>query len=339
LYAENWSRNPRLGDSIHLDFVNNVIYNWEDQAGYNGNDEVDNPNGYTNYLNYVGNYLIAGPNTSAPKRTTAFHSNVPDPVFTRIYQSGNLIDTNVDGMLEGVDFGWSAFIGLFTADGNRLVFPRVSTDDAITAYMRVLSSVGASAARDAVDARIVSDVINKTGAIIDSQNAVGGWPTLNSLPAPADTDQDGMPDFWELAVGLDPNDPADRNALTPDGYTRLEEYLNWLTVPHARVLTNEVAYVDLRQYTAGLQNPTYAVSNPTNGTVTMLSDGHTAQFTPSPGFSGLASFSFSATGFPGSVTNSVSLVVTPLADNVLSLTRISPSRMPRQLALNTPLRP
>ena len=224
LYAENWSRNPRLGDSLRLDFVNNVLYNWQDQAGYNGNDAVDNPDGYTNYLNYVGNYLIAGPNTTPAKRTTAFHSNVADPAFAWIYQSGNLIDTNVTNVLAGVDLGWDAFIGLFTASPSRLAFPRVNTDDATTAYMRVLSSVGASVARDAADARVISNVISRTGAIINSQNDVGGWPTLGSLSPPTDTDLDGMPDFWELALGLNPADPADGNASAPDGYTRLEEY-------------------------------------------------------------------------------------------------------------------
>jgi hypothetical protein len=39
----------------------------------------------------------------------------------------------------------------------------------------------------------------------------GGWPLLQSAPAPADTDGDGMPDAWEKEDGLDPKDPADRN--------------------------------------------------------------------------------------------------------------------------------
>jgi alpha-tubulin suppressor-like RCC1 family protein len=312
LYAEHWSRNPRLGDSLRLDFVNNVIYNWQDQAGYNGNDGADNPGGYTNYLNYVGNYLIAGPNTAPPKRTTAFHSNVPDPAFAWIHQSGNLMDTNVTNVLAGVDLGWSAFIGTFAASTNRLAFPRVDTDEATAGYLRVLSAAGASVARDAVDARVVSNVVSRTGAIINSQNDVGGWPTLASSSAPTDSDQDGMPDFWELALGLNPDDPADRNASSPDGYTRLEEYLNWLTVPRAGVQTNAVTNVDLRLYTAGLQDPVYAVSNPTHGTVMLLSDGYTAQFTPTPGFSGLASFTFTATGVPGNLAATVNVVVTPM---------------------------
>ncbi|MCP9235270.1 hypothetical protein [Lewinella sp. JB7] len=43
---------------------------------------------------------------------------------------------------------------------------------------------------------------------------------------PADTDHDGIPDDWENANGLDPNDPDDRNTVATDGYTMLEKYLN-----------------------------------------------------------------------------------------------------------------
>jgi hypothetical protein len=72
-----------------------------------------------------------------------------------------------------------------------------------------------------------------TNGIIDTQEAVGGWPDLNSAPAPVDSDSDGMPDTWEKVRGLDPEDPSDRNDdRTGDGYTNLEEYLNSLvTIP------------------------------------------------------------------------------------------------------------
>jgi hypothetical protein len=65
--------------------------------------------------------------------------------------------------------------------------------------------------------------------LLDSQREVGGWPVLQSKLAPADTDRDGMPDAWEKAHGLNPNNSADRNAdRNGDGYTNLEEYLNSL---------------------------------------------------------------------------------------------------------------
>lgn len=319
LYAHNWSRNPRLGDNLSLDFVNNVIYNWQDQAGYDENDTTDNGGPYQHFLNYVGNYLIAGLNTPpGSKQRTAFNGKGPDPTYCQIYQSGNLIDTNADHVLDGVDRGWAAFINKFTTNTTPFTIPQVTqvtTDGATTAYVRVVSAVGASATRDAVDSRIVSNVVNHDGFIINSQNQVGGWPTLYSLPAPTDTDQDGMPDFWEMAVGLNPNNAADRNNLTSDGYTRLEGYLNWLAAPHARVQTNSVAYVDLRQYAAGLLSPAFTVSSASNGVVQLLGDGHNVKFTPTPGFFGLASFAFSAADpDPNySLSGTATVVVTPMS--------------------------
>lgn len=65
--------------------------------------------------------------------------------------------------------------------------------------------------------------------MIDSQQAVGGWPALESQPPAWDTDRDGMPDAWERQSGLDPRNAEDRNGdRDQDGFTNLEEYLNGL---------------------------------------------------------------------------------------------------------------
>ena len=104
----------------------------------------------------------------------------------------------------------------------------------------MLTRAGASLPkRDPVDARIIEEVRSGTVmyggeygpgmGIIDSQSTVGGWPVLESVSAPQDQDHDGMPDAWEMAQGLDPADPSDRNAdSNGDGYTNLERYLNGL---------------------------------------------------------------------------------------------------------------
>ena len=97
------------------------------------------------------------------------------------------------------------------------------------AYDLILLKAGASLSRDACDDRIVNEVLTNTGQIPDSQNDVGGWPTLNALPAPTDSDLDGMSDAWEAANGLNANNGSDRNDydLDPD-YTNLEVYINGL---------------------------------------------------------------------------------------------------------------
>ncbi len=106
----------------------------------------------------------------------------------------------------------------------------IKKKDAVTAYRLVLEKGGTSfPVRDTVDRRLLNDVKNRTGKIIKSQEEVGGWPTLNTVPAPTDTDGDGMPDLWETANGFKPKDASDRNGdHDSDGYTNLEEYLNGL---------------------------------------------------------------------------------------------------------------
>ena len=110
---------------------------------------------------------------------------------------------------------------------------RPRTQSATDAYESVLRSSGASLSRDAADTRLVKGIRDRSHRRIDSQEEVGGWPDLRSVPAPSDRDGDGMPDKWELACGLNPDDRADGNGdRDKDGYTNLEEYLNSLVSSH-----------------------------------------------------------------------------------------------------------
>jgi hypothetical protein len=124
--------------------------------------------------------------------------------------------------------------------------PALPTETALQAFNTVLAYAGCSLPnRDTLDQRIVNDVKNRVGRIIDVQGGyphgtaydqtVNAWPALNSLPAPTDTDHDGMPDDWETQNGLNPNNAADRNNIGTDGYTMLEVYINSLAT-NANVL-------------------------------------------------------------------------------------------------------
>jgi hypothetical protein len=84
--------------------------------------------------------------------------------------------------------------------------------------------------RDSVDQRIVHEVTTGTGSLIDSQAEVGGWPEYRSARPPLDTDLDGIPDEWEIAHKLNPNDPTDAAAGDSTGYTNIEIYLNSLVL-------------------------------------------------------------------------------------------------------------
>ncbi len=126
----------------------------------------------------------------------------------------------------------------------------VTTHSAEKAYEKVVAYAGASLYRDAVDARIAEEAkngtvtytgaISKTKGIVDVVNDPEGtidettvsYPDFTSETRPEgyDTDGDGMPDAWEIANGLNPNDASDATLKTLDTekgwYTNLEVYLN-----------------------------------------------------------------------------------------------------------------
>lgn len=231
-FAHNDSRNPRPGLSvsgsyvtgtINFDYRNNVTYDWGNENGYNG-DEAGVMN-----MNYVGNYSVAGPSTSSSKTGRAFLVGLTD---TRLFLSGNKIDSNRDLALNGTDTGWSMITTSTSTNPTKPAAPVgntafVSTQTADAAHASVLACGGARYwNRDAIDARVFSEPATQGGRIIDSGTQVGGYPTLASGTAPVDSDGDGMPDAWEAALGLNPLVANNNGDFDADGYTDLEEYLN-----------------------------------------------------------------------------------------------------------------
>jgi pectate lyase len=230
LYAHHMGRSPRPGNynsytvdpcGLILDLRNNVFYNWD--GGYSGyNDDTTT----VVRMNLINNYYKRGPNSDG---NYAYREKC---TYSRAYFSGNMMN----GVLPTLPWTLMQFSGFTTPEMSAyrltapLTVPEVTTDDANTAYALVLADAGASfPVRDTVDTRVMSEVANGTGSIIDDEDEVGGWPVLASTTAPADSDHDGMPDEWELAVCLNPNDPADRNYdRDSDGYTNVEEYINRL---------------------------------------------------------------------------------------------------------------
>jgi len=247
LYAHHSSRSPKVTGRRHceVDFRNNVIYNWGHNNCYDGT---------SSYMNWTKNYYKPGPGTKETVRHRIFQlsdqdildegSNSPEDskkYETSLYAEENYMDgspvVTADNWNGGIDFTNGA-----TEERNRarkpFPFPAINEQSPAEAYPVVVADAGASLVRDVLDKRIAEEVITGTvhygnGGIIDSQNDVGGWPLLKSLPVPKDTDRDGMPDEWEIKNKLDPNNPGDRNDdKNKNGYTNLEEYLNSLTGKH-----------------------------------------------------------------------------------------------------------
>lgn len=122
---------------------------------------------------------------------------------------------------------------------------KVTTHSAAEAYEKVLAYVGASLYRDEIDARYMEEAktgtatykgsITNSPGIIDKVSDVKGYTEANfgtgSRPAGFDTDKDGIPDEWEKANGLNPNDASDALTYSLDKkgyYTNIEVYANSL---------------------------------------------------------------------------------------------------------------
>ena len=142
---------------------------------------------------------------------------------------------------------------------------QVTTHSAATAFDKVMSYCGASLYRDDVDSRYMEEartgtatykgyVTNESG-LIDIVADVNGYTEDNfpseTRPEGFDTDQDGMPDEWETANGLDPNNPDDANLYTLDTekgwYTNVEVYINSL-VEHIVKAQNADAITAVDEY-------------------------------------------------------------------------------------------
>ncbi|WP_050776381.1 pectate lyase family protein [Algoriphagus machipongonensis] len=255
LIAHHSSRNPRMASgSGYTDFRNNVVYNWGFNSTYGGeNQQVNNPEFAFSTINMVANYYKPGPATEPGElQYRLANPNMRDSTsdFGKWYIADNVMEGNANVTSNNWDGGVQPQGG---EENLKFVKLEKSWDampihqqTAEVAFNLVLENAGAILPkRDEVDTRIVNETKggfatyegatyrqkqnladpSKKSGIIDTQNDVGAWPELMSLPAPKDSDHDGMPDAWEKANNLNPQDPEDRNLLQ-EGYTMLEKYLN-----------------------------------------------------------------------------------------------------------------
>lgn len=260
LWANNAGRNPSIGWNGVFNFVNNVIYNWVHRSVDGG----DYTALYNIINNYYKPGPLTPKNTPVGHRILkpeAGRSKLGYFVFGRVYADGNVVEgfpeisknnwaggiqvqeqANTDGYTENMKWDKP-----FPIDNP---FPIMTAEQA---YDFVLDNVGATfPKRDIVDQRVIEQV--KTGkvyydeklnpedfyqfeyrrlpkdsykhGIITDVKQVGGYPEYKGKPY-KDSDNDGMPDAWEIKYGLNPNDPSDANGdLNGDGYTNIEKYIN-----------------------------------------------------------------------------------------------------------------
>ena len=242
--GRNWSLAGGIDQAnVHagrLDIRNNVVYNWKHRTTDGGARQV----------NFVNNYYKPG---AASQIMTYLNPQFENPAFgpQQYFVEGNLLEDLIEpegptGVLKGVkprghqDASVTVSAPFFES--------HINTQTAEVAFFDVLADVGCNRpVLDKHDQRVIAEASTGThtysGSISglpglpDSQKDVGGWEDYPELSRSGnwDTDDDGLPNWWEKRHQLNPNSsPGDLTETHADpdgnGFTHLEEYLHWMAI-------------------------------------------------------------------------------------------------------------
>jgi len=345
IFANSHNRNSL--SKINDIYANNVLYNCS--AGYTTH------SGTSFKHDIVGNYFVFGPaSTGTDNSWFQIDKN------QSIYCSGNMKDKNLDGILNGETTTpyW------YQGEGTVLTLPWTDVTNSIPVYsaataFRINASMAGTLPYDQTDSLIINQVrtigqgtvgwtqgtAGPSSALYTSQVQSGlennGYGIIRSGNKEQDTDNDGMPDYWEKANGLNIN-ADDAMQLASDGYTLIEHYINWLAELHTVANCNSSQDIDLIKFFGGFSNvsPTFTISECTNGSASVLEDGHTVRFNPTPDFTGLANIKFTVSGNDEtSYSTAISVLVTSngataINTNVSGKINIYPNPTTNVLVLN-----
>jgi len=275
LWADNGARNPSIGWNGIFNFANNVIFNWNNRST-DGGDYTALYNIVNNYYKPGPVTDLKEPISYRILKPESGRSKLPYVVFGRAYVEGNVIEGNEKVTRDNWDGGvqleskkgdlltFEQASPYFAAMRVKKPFPmaKITIIPTLAAKEYVLTHAGAALPkRDPVDTRILKQV--KTGkidfiegvklpekdfehrrlpkdsyklGIITDVSQVGGYPEYKGTPY-KDTDDDGMPDAYELKNGLNPKDATDAAKISKSGYSNIEVYLNSV-VPLSTVKPN-----------------------------------------------------------------------------------------------------
>jgi len=264
LWADNGARNPSIGWNGVFNFANNVVFNWNNRST-DGGDYTALYNIINNYYKPGPVTNLKDPISYRILKPESGRSKLPYVVFGRAHVEGNIIEGNEkvtkDNWNGGVQvenkkgelMSFAESSKYFAAMRSKKPFPmpKITIVPTLEAKNYVLTNAGASLPRrDPVDTRIIKQVVTgkievhpdakpsafqfehrrlpadsyKQG-IITEISQVGGYPEYKGTPY-KDSDNDGMPDAYEIKNGLNPKDASDASKITKSGYANIEVYLN-----------------------------------------------------------------------------------------------------------------
>ncbi|MCD7904552.1 MAG: dockerin type I domain-containing protein [Clostridiales bacterium] len=236
LMAHHDSRTPRVDREVNVaEITNNIVYNW----GYTNSAYGGEPYSYHDYtqletnINYTNNYYSYGPSTRTAIRNRIYDvSNSNHNADTHPYKANYYFDGNYV-------YGYSAVTadnsqGVNNTSAANLVdtefdmgdYALTNPETAQEAYSTILETAGATLPkRDAIDARIVYDVENMTGRIVNNASEVGGMIDINAGATEQRTFT--VDESWKTEKGL--SSYSDGDIITEGefaGYVLLEAYVN-----------------------------------------------------------------------------------------------------------------
>ena len=304
--GRNWSMSGGLDGAGyydgHHDMFNNVCFNWGKRATDGGTHEGQ----------FVANYYKMGPSTTKKILLEATLEG-PHPGTQSYYVNGNIRE-NLSGSKtqdkENETYNkvvkaqhsqqWDVFVNEPFFDS----FATIETAEA--AYKNTLSDVGCNQPElDNHDVRMVRETLQGTTStvgsksgkkgLIDHEDDSEGFGGLNIVeetrPTTWDTDQDGIPDVFETLKGWNANVANNNDDSDGDGFTDLEEYLNWMAEPHLFVHPDGPAVFNLANFFAGYKNPAFSINGPSG----MRHSLNGTQLTVYPQAEQLLTFTVSAT--------------------------------------------
>lgn len=324
--GRNWSLSGGLdGNGYYAgrhDVFNNVCYNWYKRA----------TDGGTHECNYVSNYYKMGPDTEQ-KFTLRAQLEGTGKGSQSYFVSGNIRD-NLDGTKtddrEGETYRYELSHGqkltwdVFT---DKPFFPSLATiETAEAAYRNVLSDVGCNQPEiDNHDERMIRETLTRTTStigslsglrgLIDSEEDAGceGFDGLNIVeehrPATFDTDQDGIPDWYETLKGWDKTTPNNNQDSDGDDYTDLEDYLNWMAASHYIIYNKAKLNILLAQLFRGYASPAYTFTASDGLQVQQKGKGAKSKLTVKPVQSGFFTVTVTASEQGVSMTRTLNIAV------------------------------
>ena len=293
--GRNWSmgggmdgQNRPIGG---LDLFNNVCFNWNSRT----------TDGNCHAVNFVNNYYKMGPDTKKTILFTQdFEGAIAEDGINQAYISGNIRENKNHTLTQDKkDVTYNAVVskgGKLPTDYPYMVdqplFPSYAEIHSAKDALKIVTSYSGATMpmRDEQHQRNVRETMEGSYTYIGSKSGIKGeidteaditehsegkgweeWPE-EKRPDEWDTDQDGMPNWYEALIGSNPQVANHNDDPDQDGWTLLEGYLEFMAHPYLIVQPNGEAAIDLKPHFAGFygQNgkevtPTYSVALLNNG--------------------------------------------------------------------------